>query len=419
MTIIPKKPVDVNETGIPLEALQKLVAKLLYLHGTMTPSQISKELKLPQIVSNEILKSMQKIHLVEARGLAGDDLKSELRYALGGDGFKWVIEALEQSQYIGPAPVPLDDFVEQIHKQTIANERLSREDITASMSHLVIPDYIFDKIGPAVNSARSILLYGDPGNGKTSIAEAIGKAFKTPIYMPYCFEIGGQIINFYDPTIHTPIDDPSASSSDPRWLLCQRPFILTGGELTLEMLDLSFNPIAKFYEAPIHFKATNGIFVVDDFGRQRTDPQSVLNRWIVPLERRYDHLTLHTGKKFTVPFDQLAVFSTNKEPHDLADEAGLRRLHYKLHVPTPTHQDYKQIFVDAMHRNDIEFQEVIFQKFFEDNYGNGKAVPGGHHPKYLSDYIVAACRFRSVKPIMSLDLLNQAWENLSVRNQNS
>ena len=413
--IAPEAPITVSETGLSLETLQKLVAKILYLHGTMTPSEVAAEIKLPHSTVNEIIKSLQKLHFVEARGLVGDDIKSELRYALGGDGLSWVVEALGQSQYTGPAPVSLDAFVKQIHAQTIANETLSREDLVQAMSHLVISDDMFDKLGPAVNSARSILLYGDPGNGKTSIAEAVGKAFSSPIYVPFCFEIGGQIINFFDPTVHIALETKPDKMIDPRWQLCRRPFILTGGELTLDMLDLSFNPIARFYEAPVHFKATNGVFVVDDFGRQRTDPQSVLNRWIVPLERRYDHLTLHTGKKFAVPFDQLAIFSTNKEPRSLADDAGLRRLHYKMKVPTPTPKDYKQIFVDQVATNNMEFNEIIFEKFFQKYYTEQGATPAGHHPKYLTDYIISFCRFKGTAPEMTMDGLNDAWENLNTR----
>ena len=404
----------VNETGIALEVLQKLVAKTLYYQGTMAPSALSSEIKLSVSVINEILKTMQKLQLVESRGLVGDDLTSEIRYSLGGAGFAWVVEALEQSQYVGPAPVKFEDFVLQIQKQSIANESLSSDDLVAATSHLVIPDHILEKLGPAVNSARSILLYGDPGNGKTSIAESVGKAFKSPIYFPYCFEIGGQIINFFDPTIHTPVEDTNLSKMDQRWQLCNRPFILTGGELTLDMLDLSYNPTARFYEAPVHFKATNGVFVVDDFGRQRTDPQSVLNRWIVPLERRYDHLTLHTGKKFVVPFDQLAVFSTNKEPEDLADAAGLRRLHYKLRVPTPTPSDFKEIFINVVEQNKIQFDEGVFEEFYQSKYVASGMVLAGHHPKYLTDYIVALCRFKGSKAVMNIEYLNQAWDNLNV-----
>lgn len=413
----PKAPISVIETGISIELLQKLIAKILHFQGTMTPTEISNEVRLSIPVVNEVIQSMQALHLIEAKGLVGNDIKGELRYALGGAGFKWVIDALEQSKYVGPAPVPLQNFIDQIRLQTIANETLLRKDLVRAMSHLVISEEIFDKIGPAVNSSRSILLYGDPGNGKTSIAEAIGKAFKNSIHLPFCFEIGGQIINFFDPTIHSPIEDTAHNNTgvDTRWQLCRRPFILTGGELTLEMLDLTFNQVAGFYEAPVHFKATNGVFVVDDFGRQRTDPQSVLNRWIVPLERRYDYLTLHTGKKFAVPFDQLAIFSTNKEPHKLADEAGLRRLHYKLKVPTPTNEDYKKIFIDAVNLVEMMFDENVYNQFFDKYYVKQGVIPAGHHPKYLINYIISHCRFKNVKPSLTLEGLNSAWENLHTR----
>jgi hypothetical protein len=200
-----------------------------------------------------------------------------------------------------------------------------------------------------------------------------------------------------------------------RWQACHRPFVLTGGELDLSMLDLAFNPISRFYEAPVHFKATGGVFVVDDFGRQRTDPQSVLNRWIIPLERQHDQLTLHTGKKFSVPFDQLAIFSTNLEPEKLADAGALRRLYYKIKVPTPTANDYKAIFMDVVAQQGIEFDQTIFTRFFEKNYTIGGNIPAGHHPKYIIDFIVAVCNFRGDRPHMGEALMESGWNNLNIR----
>jgi hypothetical protein len=303
-------------------------------------------------------------------------MRAEIRFALGGRGHEFALDALARSQYVGPAPVSLESFIAQIHRQSIRHDRLSRQQIVDSLSHLVLPPYLIDVLGPAFNSARSILLYGEPGNGKTSIAEAVGRAFTETIYVPYCFTVGGQIINFFDPTIHTPIEaeqpgtSPSRrSATDPRWQLCRRPFVITGGELTLDQLDLSFNPVTHFYEAPVHFKATGGVFVVDDFGRQRTDPQSVLNRWIVPLERGFDQLTLNTGKKFSVPFDQLVIFSTNIEP-------------------------------------------TLFEAFYDSHYRRAEAAPAGHHPRYLIDFMESVCQFRGSPPVADPDLLESGWQNL-------
>ena len=411
-----RPPVLPEDTGIDQEVLQKLLAKTLHVHGTMTTSALAREMKLPATVINALLNGLQKLLIVEAKGLAGDDMRAEIRFALGGRGHEFALDALVQSQYVGPAPVSLDSFVAQIRRQSIRHDRLSRQQIVDSLSHLVLPPYLIDLLGPAFNSARSILLYGEPGNGKTSIVEAVGHAFPGTIHVPYCFTVGGQIINFFDPTIHTPVEpkrsEASGKAIDPRWQLCRRPFVVTGGELTLDMLDLSFNPAARFYEAPMHFKATGGTFVVDDFGRQRTDPQSVLNRWIVPLERGFDQLTLNTGKKFSVPFDQLAIFSTNIEPTELADAGGLRRLYYKIRIPNPTADDYRRIFFDLAERRGVKIDPVLFETFYDGYYRRAGVAPAGHHPRYLIDFMESVCQFRGSELVADEDLLSSGWRNL-------
>jgi hypothetical protein len=414
----PSVPTTLEETGLEREVLLKLLAKTLYIHGTMTVSAMAWELRLPVIVINSILKELQRLLLVEAKGLTGTDMRGELRYALGGQGHNYALDAMAQSQYVGPAPVPLEDFVVQARRQSIAQETLSRETIQAALSHLVLPGALVDAIGPAVNSARTILLYGDPGNGKTSIAEAVGKAFKGGIYLPYAFIVGGQIVNFFDAAVHTPVEaldrNVSKPAYDPRWQLCHRPFVITGGELTLDMLDLAFDPLSRTYESPLHFKATGGVFVVDDFGRQRIDPQAVLNRWIVPLERGFDQLTLSTGKKFTVPFDELVIFSTNLEPTKLADAGALRRLYYKIKIPTPTAEDYQSIFTGICETRGVDFDQALFKRFFDKHYVKPGTPPAGHHPRYLIDFAASICHFRGETPRLDDALLASAWQNLTI-----
>lgn len=413
MTIpAPSIPTTIEESGISKELLLKLVAKVLHVQGTLTPSAIATEVRLPAIIVAALLKELQTLQMIEAKGLAGSDMRSEVRYALGGKGFEFAAVAMDQSQYVGPAPVSLDAWIAQIRAQSIANDVVSRESLQKSLSHLVLPDDLVDILGPAVNSARSVLLYGDPGNGKTSIAEAVGKAFTQQIYVPFCIEVGGQIINLIDPTVHVPVVQDEPTKFDARWQLCKRPCVITGGELNLDMLDLAYNPVSRFYEAPIHLKAMGGVFIVDDFGRQRTDPQSVLNRWIVPLESRYDHLTLHTGKKFSVPFDQLVMFSTNIEPKNLADAGGLRRLYYKLHIPTPTKEDFTEIFHNAAAAVDLEVDAAEFEKFYKKHYGDTNAIPAGHHPRYIIDFVRSVCTFRGDPVHMDQDLLHRGWSNL-------
>lgn len=414
----PVVPTTVRDTGINRDSLMKLVAKTLQAHGALAPSQIAAETRLSPGVVVEVLKELQKLQYVESRGLEGFEMRSEVRFSLGGSGVHYANRAIALSQYIGPAPVSLEAWVAQIRQQSIANERVTLEVLQEALSHLVLPENLVSVIGPAINSTKSVLLYGEPGNGKTSIAEAMGKAFKDLIYVPYCVEVGGQIINVFDPTLHTPEDEeyqPKARPTfDRRWRQCRRPFALTGGELTLDMLDLSYNPVSRYYEAPIHLKAIGGVFVVDDFGRQRTDPQAVLNRWIVPLERRYDFLTLHTGKKFAVPFDQLAVFSTNLPPAELADAGALRRLHYKINIPTPSADDYRKIFREAAEKANLPYDSDAFEAFFERHYANGKATPAGHHPKYIIDFITSVCRFKNEELRMDAELLDGGWGNMTV-----
>jgi hypothetical protein len=404
-----------EETGIKIDFLQRLIGKLLQIHGTMTPSAIAKEVCLSPPVVASIVQGLMRLQLVEARGLAGNDVRSELRYALSGNGRAWAL---------GPAPVTLDDFTKQIRSQSILRERISRPQIIEGLSHLVLPENLIDQLGPAVNSGRSLLLYGESGNGKTSIAEAAGSFFRETIYIPYCIEVGGQIINFFDATIHKPVSefggDTGQSNSlnlkfDARWIPIHRPIVITGGELTLEMLDLIFNPVSNYYEAPTHLKAAGGVFVVDDFGRQRTNSQAFLNRWIIPLERGHDYLTLHTGKKFAVPFDQFVIFSTNIEPVKLADAAGLRRLAYKIFVPSPTSADFKLIFERACKTGGVPFDEEVYNTFFRKYYQTNGAVLSGAHPKYIVDYIKAISSYRGVAPLMTAGTLDIAWSNLHIR----
>lgn len=414
----PVVPTTVRDTGINRDTLMKLIAKTLQAHGALAPSQIAAETRLSPGVVVEVLKELQKLQYVESQGLEGFEMRSEIRFSLGGSGAHYANRANALSQYIGAAPVSLEAWVAQIRQQSIANERVTLEALQDALSHLVLPENLVSVIGPAINSTSSVLLYGEPGNGKTSIAEAMGEAFKDLIYVPHCVEVGGQIINVFDPTLHTPEEEEYQPKSRPtfdrRWRRCRRPFALTGGELTLDMLDLSYNSESRYYEAPIHLKAVGGVFVVDDFGRQRTDPQAVLNRWIVPLERRYDFLTLHTGKKFSVPFDQLAIFSTNLPPKDLADAGALRRLHFKINVPTPTADDFRTIFRAAAEKESLPYDSDAFEAFFERHYADGKATPAGHHPKYIIDFITSVCRFKNEELRMDAELLDGGWNNLTV-----
>jgi hypothetical protein len=359
----PLAPNSITEAGVGEKLLLDLILKLMHAEGLTTVSMLAGRSRLPMALVIELVEEARQFALLESLGARGRDLNAELRYGLTSKGHDWAIEALDRCQYIGPAPVSLEAFRDQVEKQRITHERVGPEQIMRSFAHLVLPEDLLARLGPAVNSGKSILLYGRSGNGKTAIAEALRDAFRDVVAVPYCIAVGGQIINYFDAHAHQVVPNDYCNElnlsfgpkSDRRWVACRRPVTVVGGELTLDMLDLVFDPAAKFYEAPAHLKATGGIFVIDDFGRQRASPESILNRWVVPLERGVDYLSLRTGKKFPVPFDGLVIFSTNLTPTDVADQGMLRRLHYKIEVTDPSKEDYARIWLRVCNERGIEF----------------------------------------------------------------
>ncbi|WP_353474352.1 ATPase [Salipiger sp. H15] len=407
-------PKTVEETGLSESFLINHLCKVMHAGGTLTPAQIADVVKLPKLVCRQIIKQMTALMLVEAQGLDSADIKSDIRYTLTNLGKAWALDALNVSQYIGPAPVTLDAFEAQIRRQSINHEEIHRSELDLALSHLVIPDILKAQLGPAANSGRSMLLYGEPGNGKTSLAEALGKSFRDVVSFPHAILVGHQIIRFHDETLHQAAELPEDQPrGDMRWVPCHRPVVIAGGELMLHMLDLSFEHTARFYEAPMHLKALGGVFVLDDFGRQAEPPQAYLNRWIVPLEKGFDILSLHTGKKFSVPFDQLVVFSSNMMPEEMGDDAALRRIYFKIHVPSPSKDDYFQIFRSACHDVGIAWEPEVMERFYEDKYETAGFVTSGAHPGFLLRHILAACRYLEREPVLSLDLLELAWRNVA------
>jgi hypothetical protein len=417
----------VEQTGLDSNFLLNALLRTMHISALQTIPEISDQIKLGRGVVEELLTFGKKEALVEIRGPSEKNYNI-MRYALTNAGKDRANEALRRCEYIGPVPVPLETYQIQVQKQTITNEIISVEKLRRSLAHLVLSDDIVRRLGPASNSGRAILIYGSAGNGKTSIAEGLISAFEQPVYIPYAIEADGQIIKIYDPSVHIPfpLDDSNHDDNeshpmflpqlahDPRWVRCKRPYVITGGELTLEMLDLDFDPHSKYYEAPLQMKAIGGIFVIDDFGRQRVRPHELLNRWIFPLERKLDYLTLHTGKKFSVLFDQLVIFATNFPPEELMDPAQLRRVHYKLMINPPTADEYREIFQRICDSYGLEFSEDFIAYLLNTYYIKHKIPFAGFHPKFIAEHVIAACNYLGSEPRITRQLLADSLENMVI-----
>jgi hypothetical protein len=416
----------VAETGLEGNFLLNCLLRTMYISALQTIPELSDQIKLTRGVIEQLLTFAKKEALAEIRGPSEQNVNI-MRYALTNAGKERASEALRRCEYIGPVPIPLESYQVQVQKQTITNEVIGIEKLRKALSHLVLSEDIVRRLGPASNSGRAILIYGAAGNGKTSVAEALVSAFEQPVYIPYCIEADGQIIKIFDPSVHTPFPAAADGNSgnghpiflaqlehDPRWVRCKRPYLITGGELTLEMLDLAFDPHSKYYEAPLQVKAIGGVFVIDDFGRQRVRPHELLNRWIYPLERKLDYLTLHTGKKFSILFDQLVIFATNFPPEELMDPAQLRRVHYKMKISPPSIDEYREIFRRICESYGLEFSEDIIAHLMNIFYIKHKVPLAGFHPKFIAEHVIAACNYLGTPPRITRQLLADSLENMVI-----
>ena len=423
---VPLEPGDLAGTGIDDKWLLSLMLKLIYLGQLESPAQIVEAIKLPPHLVSDLIRMASERRLLRALGSRDPRSGYGTSYALNEEGLRWAQEALEQSQYAGPAPVSLEEFVALVQLQKINHVVVTTEKIQAAFGDLAISEAFIEKIGPALNSDRAILMYGPPGNGKTSVAFCLANIFNDVIYVPHAVMIGGQIMRVYDPSLHQRLDLKQGAQAgaapslirqeeiDARWVSCRRPFVVTGGELTLEMLDLSFDPTANLYEAPLHVKALGGCFVIDDFGRQLVPPTSLLNRWIVPMESRVDYLKLHTGKSFAIPFEELVIFSTNLEPEDLMDPAYLRRIPYKLEVGAPSRERFRQICDRACAKEGLELTDETFEAITRRITEDKGMELAAYMAKFVVDQVVATCRFLGKPPHFEPRFIAYAVDNLRV-----
>ncbi len=423
---VPLPVTRLEDTGLHQIYVADLALKVLYSSGYLTGFRIAELVALPFAgVVDEILEFLKREKLVEVKGATGVG-EGAYQYAITGQGINKAREAMARNEYAGPAPVPLAVYNAAVSTQAAARVTVTQRVLRQSLSQLVLSEKALARIGPAANSGNSLFLYGAPGNGKTSIARAIGRmVLGEEMYIPYAVDVEGQVIKIFDNVNHEVLREEggpgrgtgglrSGLKRDARWIKIRRPFIVTGGELTMAGLDLQFDEVNKFYEAPFQMKANGGMFLIDDFGRQQIRPRDLLNRWIVPLENRLDYLTLHNGRKIEIPFEVLVVFSTNLPPRDLVDEAFLRRIRHKIEIVDPTYEEYKEIFRRMAEQKKIAFDEKGLAYLLQEWYIKRNRKLRANHPRDILEQLLDIASYLNVEPNMGKDLLDRACESYFV-----
>ncbi|MEX2471528.1 MAG: hypothetical protein WEA34_05075 [Gemmatimonadota bacterium] len=427
---VPPLPETLAETGLSEAFVSGLVLKALYVRGEALGVELFDQLALPMSVLDDVIEQLQEWRLVEVHATRGPR-RGEWMFRLTTAGRKRAMEELEVSRYVGPAPVPFDDWVRCVELQAPKRARFSESELRRAFEGVVLPDGIFDLLGPAINSGRSLFLHGGPGNGKTLLAERIARLFGDRYYVPYAVLVDGSVMIVHDPVLHDA--EPAAAGAnanggqeedsadhtrreilrpvskyDRRYAEARRPVVVTGGELTLEQLDLQWDPSGRMYQAPPQLRAAGGVLVVDDLGRQRVPVRDLLNRWVVPLEHCRDYLTLRSGRKIVVPFDCFVIFSTNLEPGSLVDEAFLRRIHYKIHVPDPDREEYTSIFRACCEERQVPFDEGAVDFLYERFYADGTVMPRRCHPRDVLEHLRHLADYRGTPTRLDPELLDHA-----------
>ncbi|SDJ88853.1 ATPase [Aliiruegeria lutimaris] len=422
----PPAPKRLDEMQLPLVMMRDILLKTIFRKNIELVTELSRAICLPIPVTQELVDMARVQKLVEATGTLHANSSGEMGYQLTDAGKARALDALSQSEYFGAMPVPMEVYGEQVKRQSIRNVQITRDQLTGAMGHLVLPENLLSQLGPAVSAGRSILMYGPPGNGKSSISNGIRDAMGDKIYIPRAVEYAGQVITVYDPIVHSAaeeqLDDPNAlrrSSNrfDTRYVRCERPTVITGGELSLSMLDLVYNPTARTYQASMQLKSTGGIFIVDDLGRQADPPQALINRWILPLEEGKDILALQSGEKFEVPFDTLVIFSTNFHPNEIFDKAALRRIFFKIKIDGPCQEDFLKIFAMVAKKRQMPLDQDTMIHLLRNKYPTIDNVYANYQPIFLIDQMISICRFEGIPNQMTPDLIDRAWENMFVKEE--
>jgi hypothetical protein len=421
----PPPPKTLDDMQLPLVMMRDIALKTMFRKNINEVSELARAICLPRQVTQELIDMAREQKLVEATGTLNASAGGEMGYQLTDGGKSRTLDALSQSEYFGAMPVPLAVYREQIKRQSIRNIQVTREQLTSAMGHLILPNELLDHLGPAVSAGRSILMYGPPGNGKSSISNGIRDAMGDKVYVPRAIEYAGQVITVYDPIVHAAVDeeedDPTSLrrrvTIDTRYVKCDRPTVITGGELSLDMLDLVYNPTARTYQAPLQLKSTGGIFIVDDLGRQKEPPQALINRWIVPLEESKDILALQSGEKFEVPFDTLVIFSTNFHPNKIFDQAALRRIFFKIKIDGPDQENFLKIFAMVARAKKMELDEAALVHLLKVKYPTIDNIYANYQPGFLIDQMRAICDFEGIPYKMSPSLIDRAWANMFVKEE--
>ncbi|HYI02821.1 ATPase, partial [Hyalangium sp.] len=413
----PQPPRTIQEAGLTVSMVEELILKAVFFAGEIRGIDLGNRLALPSTIVDEVIEGLRRQKYLDIRGGGGSGVgKSTMIYQLTSFATELMRQILDRNRYNGPAPVPIEDWVYAVRKQTVRGNRITRAKMEDRFGDLSIRDYIFDGIGPAMNSGRAIFFYGPPGNGKTAICQCMVNCFEGEIFIPHAIMIDDFIVRLYDGILHKAVEDEATTPHyDRRWVRIKRPLVVVGGELTLETLDLIYSPEVKYYEAPFQMKATNGMLLIDDFGRQKVSPVDLLNRWIVPLESDVDNITLHTGKKVQVPFDVFTAFSTNLDPTDLVDDAFLRRVRYKLEVRRPDEDQFFEIFEAICRKRGVPYDPEMVEYLIEKHYRSVGRPFAACQPRDLLDQVIDMANYLGIPPQLNPVLLDRAVRSYFVR----